>query len=60
MEGYTLIKYNWENDTLIVKEKYEEGYGADGRIYLSFTKDNKVIIADSILSEGVIEKMDCK
>jgi hypothetical protein len=60
MMGHSLIKYRWENNSLIKIEKYEEGIGADGKLYISIEKNSIVVVKDSVLNKSVVENMKCE
>jgi hypothetical protein len=60
LSNFNIEKYFWQNDSLILKEKYEENWMDKG--YLTITKlvNKKYVVKDSIISDRVVEKMNCQ
>ena len=58
--GYSeFSKYKWNKNTLINVEKVEE-IESNGEILLSISRNNKIMIKDSIITKSIIVDMQCQ
>ena len=56
---FYLTKYNWQKDKLNIVYSFEESNSADGKIYLTIIRKNKVISKDSIIDKSIVYLMKC-
>jgi len=60
LSEFYLKKYFWKNNTLILKEKYEELWSENGIFKIIKLTDNGYISKDSIILDRKIEAMNCE
>lgn len=53
-------KYFWENNTLILKEKYKEFWSDKGILRITKLTNEGYMTNDSIILERMVEKISCK